>query len=402
MRLESQRPVPAALVRSQLENVLASELFSRSERLSAFLRFVVDETLNGRGETLKEPVLAHQLYGKEANFDGASNPIVRVDARRLRDKLREYYADRTDPVVISLPKGSYVPAFEFLAGTIAELDVQSPVANQPSDFGATKGPPAVSAPVLTRPSLAAWHGAVLILGMAALAAGGYAALSLRPIASSTRIMLAVLPSQNLTGDPEQEYLSDGLSEEMIATLGRIDSLRLGIIGRTSAMHYKNTTKRADEIGRELGVGYLVVTSIRRIGDRALITAQLIDAETQAQVWVDRYERDARDVVVLQRDVAAAVVRQTLESLGVSLRNLQSSPDRHPENSLAYEQYLRGRYHWAKDTIDGLRKAHDHFQKAIELDPAYARAYSGLADTYALLQLRHHADRRVSPAGERRR
>ena len=86
--------VPDALVRSQLENVLASELFSRSERLSAFLRFVVEETLNGRGETLKEPVLAHQLYGKEADFDGASNPIVRVDARRLRDKLREYYADR--------------------------------------------------------------------------------------------------------------------------------------------------------------------------------------------------------------------------------------------------------------------------------------------------------------------
>ena len=172
------------------------------------------------------------------------------------------------------------------------------------------------------------------LGMAALAAGGYAALSLRSIASAGRIMLAVLPSQNLTGDPEQEYLSDGLTEEVIAILGGIDSSRLGIIGRTSAMHYKNTTKRSDEIGRELGVGYLVATSLRRIGDRALITAQLIDAETQAQVWVNRYERDARDVVVLQREVAAAVARQTMESLGVPLRNLRSYTDRQPENSLA--------------------------------------------------------------------
>ena len=93
-RFESQHRVPDALVRSQLEMVLASELFSRSERLSGFLRFVVEETLNGRGETLKEPVLAHQLYGKNPDFDGANNPVVRVDARRLRDKLREYYADR--------------------------------------------------------------------------------------------------------------------------------------------------------------------------------------------------------------------------------------------------------------------------------------------------------------------
>src|SRR5688500_2195316 len=116
LRLEAKHPVPAALVGSQVEHLLASELCSRSEGLSAFLRFVVDETLEGRGDTLKEPVLAHQLYGKEANFDGASNPIVRVDARRLRDKLREYYADRTDSVVISLPKGSYVPAFECLSG----------------------------------------------------------------------------------------------------------------------------------------------------------------------------------------------------------------------------------------------------------------------------------------------
>ena len=113
LRRESQHRVPHALVRSQLETVLASELFSRSERLSGFLRFVVEETLNGRGETLKELVLAHQLYGKEADFDGAISPIVRVDARRLRDKLREYYANRpSDPVVISLPKGSYVPTFE--------------------------------------------------------------------------------------------------------------------------------------------------------------------------------------------------------------------------------------------------------------------------------------------------
>ena len=124
---------------------------------------------------------------------------------------------------------------------------------------------------------------VLALGVAASFVAGYAALSpniARPIAPTGRIMLAVLPFQNLTGDPEQQYLCDGLTEEMIAILGRVDSSRLGVIARTSAMHYKNTTKRADEIGRDLGVGYLLETSLRRIGDRVRITAQLIECETQ--------------------------------------------------------------------------------------------------------------------------
>ena len=376
------------MVRSQLENVLASELFSRSERLSAFLRFVVDETLDGRGETLKEPVLAHQLYGKEANFDGASNPIVRVDARRLRDKLREYYADRTDPVVISLPKGSYVPAFEFLAGTTPAPNAQSLAAeNEPPDFASREPTPAIDLPTAARWRVFGWRGAAVALGMAALFAGGSAALYLataRPTAPTSRIMLAVLPFQNLTGDPEQEYLCDGLTEEMIAILGGVDSSRLGIIARTSAMHYKNTTKRADEIGRELGVSYLLETSLRRIGDRARITAQLIEVETQRHVWVEQYERDAQDALVLQREVAATVAQRTVASLGVRLGNLPFGTDRQSDNSLAYEHYLRGRYHWAKGTIDGLHKARAHFQKAIALDRSYARAYSGLADTYALL------------------
>jgi TolB-like protein/Tfp pilus assembly protein PilF len=376
------------LIRSQLEHVLSSDVFSRSERLSAFLRFVVEETLDGHGETLKEPVLAHQLYGKEADFDGATNPIVRVDARRLRDKLREYYAERTsDPVVISLPKGSYVPAFELIAETTSASGIQSLSEDEPPEFASSKSSPAIGASPSARWRLSLRRGAVLAVGAAALLAGGYTAISpmfAPPTAPTSRIMLAVLPFQNLTGDPEQDYLCDGLTEEMIAMLGGVDSSRLGIIARTSAMHYKNTTKRADEIGRELGVGYLLEASLRRIGDRARITAQLIDVETQGHVWVEQYERDVRDVLALQREVAATVAQRTIASLGVPLRDLHVSTDRQSGNSLAYEHYLRGRHHWAKATIEGLRKAQDYFHKAIEIDPAYARAYSGLAETYALL------------------
>ena len=259
-QLGLQRP-PDSLVRSQLDKVLASEVFLRSERLSGFLRFVVEETLNGRGDTLKEPVLAHELYGKEADFDGATNPIVRVDARRLRDKLREYYAYQTgDPVVIALPKGSYMPTFDRAADAAPGPDIQfqavEPISVHPAFHQAV---PDIDAPTSARSRLPLWHGVMLALGVAALFAASYAALSPnipRSTAPPGRIMLAVLPFQNLTGDPEQQYLCDGLTEEMIAILGRIDSSRLGVIARTSAMHYKNTTKRADEIGRDLGVEYL--------------------------------------------------------------------------------------------------------------------------------------------------
>src|SRR5688572_16567968 len=104
--------LPDALVRAQLDRILGSEIFSRSGHLRRFLSFIVEQTLAGQGQSLKESVIAHQLYGKGTDFDGGTDPVVRVDARRLRDKLREYYHGRSEPVVISLPKGSYVPRFE--------------------------------------------------------------------------------------------------------------------------------------------------------------------------------------------------------------------------------------------------------------------------------------------------
>ena len=114
-----------AVVRAQLERILASEVFSRSQHLRRFLSFIVEESLAGPGHSLKESVLAHELYGKATDFDGGTDPVVRVDARRLRDKLREYYEDRSDPVVISLPKGTYVPVFE--ANSDSRTDTAPPV-----------------------------------------------------------------------------------------------------------------------------------------------------------------------------------------------------------------------------------------------------------------------------------
>lgn len=239
---------------------------------------------------------------------------------------------------------------------------------------------------LARPPAPARRRAALALGAVAfLVIAGFAAVFLivGRSAAPTRIMLAVLPFQNLTGDPDQEYVCDGLTEEMIAQLGGLQPSRLAVIARTSAVQYKNTSKRADEIGRELGVDFLLESSVRRTGDRIRIAAQLIDVESQTHIWAEQSDHEMGDIVELQRDIAAAITRRISASFALEQRPNIGTP-RHSSNALAYEQYLRGRWHWAKDTPEGLQKGKDHFLKAIALDPAYALAYSGLADTYALL------------------
>jgi TolB-like protein/DNA-binding winged helix-turn-helix (wHTH) protein len=241
-------------------------------------------------------------------------------------------------------------------------------------------------PSRVQPPTPARRRAALALGaVALLVIAGFAAVSLIVARSRApaRIMLAVLPFQNLTGDPDQEYLCDGLTEEMIAQLGGLQPSRLGVIARTSAVQYKNTPKRADEIGRELGVDFLLETSVRRTGDRIRIAAQLIDVDSQTHVWAEQYEHDMRDIFVLQRDIAAAITRRISGGFALEQRPNIGTP-RHSSNAVAYEQYLRGRWHWAKDNVEGLQKGKEHFLKAIALDPAYALAYAGLADTYALL------------------
>ena len=198
-------------------------------------------------------------------------------------------------------------------------------------------------------------------------------------------MLAVLPFENLTGDPDQEYISDGMTEELIAQLGGMDPSRLGVIARQSAMQFKKTTKRADQIGSDLGVSHLLAGSLRRTGSRIRIAVQLIDTESESQLWAEQYQRDAMDLLALQREVAEAITRQITTSLGVARSNVYADARRHSTIAEAYEHYLRGRHHlWRRDTAEGFEKAREHFQKAIDLDDSYALAYSGLADTYTML------------------
>jgi TolB-like protein/thioredoxin-like negative regulator of GroEL len=175
-----------------------------------------------------------------------------------------------------------------------------------------------------------------------------------------------------------------MTEELIAQLGRIDPSRLGVIARTSAMQFKKTTKRADQIGSELGVSHLLEGSVRTTGGRIRVAVQLIESRHQTHVWAEQYERDVRDVLALQREVAEAIVPHITSSLAIAPSNANADARRHSTIAEANEHYLRGRYYWSKDTADGHARAMEHFRKAIDLDSAFALAHSGLADTYILL------------------
>jgi TolB-like protein len=205
-----------------------------------------------------------------------------------------------------------------------------------------------------------------------------------PAAAGGRSMLAVLPFDNLTGNPDQEYLADGMTDELIAQLGRMDASRLGVIARTSAMQFKKTTKRADQIGSELGVSHLLEGSVRTTGRRIRVGVQLIETRHQTQVWAEQYDRDVGDVLTLQREVAEAIVDHITKSLAIAPRAVNADARRHSTIAEANEHYLRGRYYWSNDTRDGHRKALEPFRRAIDLDPSFALAHSGLADTYVLL------------------
>ena len=192
--------------------------------------------------------------------------------------------------------------------------------------------------------------------------------------------LAVLPLQNLSGDPSQEYFADAMTEALITDLAQISALR--VISRTSTMRYKGTDKPLPEIARELGVQAIIEGSVLRAGDQVRIRAQLIDAANDTHLWAQTYDRDLRDVLAVHRDVAQAVAGEI--RIKLSPQEAARLGSRKPVNPEAYDAYLRGRYYWNKRTVEDFRKSIEFFKRAIELGPAYAPAYAGLADAYNLL------------------
>jgi len=220
---------------------------------------------------------------------------------------------------------------------------------------------------------------LFILALSALTYVGWRFL--RRVGPTKQVMLAVLPFENLSGDPGQDYFSDGLTEEIITQLGALSPEQLGVIARTTSMTYKHTSKSVQQIGQELGVDYVIESSVRRDCDQVRVTAQLIRTRDQVHIWAQSYDRNITGSIVLQEEVARAVANQIEVKLSPVYANRSARSNSDP---LANEAYLRGQYFVNQFTAQGYWKAIDYFHQAIDRDPEFAEAYSGLADSYRWL------------------
>jgi TolB-like protein/DNA-binding winged helix-turn-helix (wHTH) protein/Tfp pilus assembly protein PilF len=333
--------------------------------------------LNHPGEVVTREELQKKLWPADTfvDFDHGLNKAI--------NKIREALGDSAESprFVETVARRGY----RFLAEV--KLADAAPVRDPALE---TQPPPAAENP--DRPSLVnqrpprkpllsslAWKASVFALLLVA------AALAIWKFHSSSRPSpvirsLAVLPLESLSNDASQDYFADGMTDELIADLGQISALR--VISRTSVMVYKHARKPLPQIARELNVDAVVEGTVLRSGDRVRITAQLIEASSDKHLWSQSYEGELRDTLTLQSQVARAIAEQI--RINVNPQEQAALKNVKVVNPQAYESYLKGRYFWNKRTADGLKVALAYFNQAIDEDPTYAQAYSGLADTYALL------------------
>jgi len=312
-------------VRQQLDRILNSKTFQQVQRLKRFVSFVVLETKDGRGDQLKEFVVGVQVFDKESSFDPRNDPIVRVQARRLRTRLATYYLEegQNDDVLIELPKGGYAAVFK------------------------KRGPAAVRKPVLS--------------------------------ASIRRNTVVVLPFSDHSANRDLDYFCQGISQEIIHTLANLEAARV-VARDLSQLSVPATNQPFAEAVASAGM--IVSGSVRKSGENLRITTQLIDGASGDYLWSESIDRNSANMFGTQEEVAQAVLKRL--QAGFAQGGTLEGARRPTENLTAYNLYLQGRYHLSQRTEEGLRKAIEFFDKVIAEDPRYAQAYSGLADAYELL------------------
>ncbi len=321
-------------------------------------------------------VLGHMLTGQAPYSGGPASPFEAAMAeRRPTPAARGVAVGAWEPVLTRalarLPDERYPDADALLAALEEALpDSGSSVGSSPPPRSAVRSAARSTSPAVRGRRAVA--GAALLVALAAAAAGSRL---VRPGAPPPRVMLAVLPFANLTGDRQQEYLADGLTQGMISQLGRLQPERLAVIARTSVAHYRETRKTVKEIGRELGVQYVLEGSMQRAGGQLDVEAQLIQVSDQTQVWGASYRRPMDDLLAIEGEVARAVAGQVRLVLTAE-QTARLAPGR-PRNPAAYDAYLKGEYFTEKTTTEGMRQAVDQFELAIRLDPTFAPAHAAL-------------------------
>jgi len=328
------------------------------------------------GETITREELRNRLWTADTfvDFDHGVNKAV----NRIRDALGDSATSPRFVETVARRGYRFIADVAVVEGApIARPDLRTahPVPVEDESVAPLAEPPS---PRRLR-SWYPWMISGVALALASIAIIVWTLQSKAPRSGTIR-SLAVLPLENLSGDNSQEYFADGMTDELIATLGQISALR--VISRTSVMPYKRVRKPLPQIARELDVDAVVEGTVLRSGDRVRITAQLIEARDDKHLWSDSYDGNLRETLTLQNNVARAIAEQ----IRINLNAQERATLKHGKvvDPLAYEAYLKGRYFWNKRTGDDFRKAVEYFNQAIQRDPNYAQAYSGLADTYALL------------------
>ncbi len=318
---------PAAKsVLEQLARIVENPKFAPSARLCRFLTHIVNRTLQGDLDSLKEFSIAMEVFDRTAEYDPNVDAIVRVEARRLRAKLKEFYdgPGRNDPVLIGVRPGSYVPIFRWLDP-------------EPGNQGGPAG-----------------------------------------AATQARASIAVLPFVNMSPEPEQDYFCDGISEEIINSLTHIAGLK--VIARSSAFQFKGGAFDIREVGRRLGADVVIEGSVRKAGEQLQITAQAIEAESGHHLWSEVFRREQEDVFAIQEEIAQSIARLLRADLPMSRTRV------HPSGHALdlYARYLRARFLIHQQSPETLWAARDQLEELIRLFPDYALAYSGMATANGLL------------------
>lgn len=324
------------------------------------------------GELVSREEIRAKLWPGDTFIDFEHS--VNSSIKRLREALGDDPA--TPRFIETLPRHGYRFIAPVECGAVQELPLP------------TTGTEAMQESPLRRDWVVAATGALVVAMVAVLFALNVAGLRSRVLRAVGLVReppleiqsIAVLPFDNLSNDPEQEYFADGMTEELITNLGKIGALR--VISRTSVMQYRGTRKPLPQIGRELKVDAIVEGTVRRSGNRMRITANLLEAPTDRHLWAESYERDQRDALTLQGEVAQAIAREI--QIKVTPREQALLASARPVNPEAYRLCQLGRFQWNKRTEEGFKSAIEYFQRAVEVDPGYAPAYAGLADSIILL------------------
>jgi TolB-like protein/DNA-binding winged helix-turn-helix (wHTH) protein len=342
-----------------------------------------------RGQLVTRSQIVERIWGNDVFVDTANG--INVAIRKLRQALQD---DPDHPRFIETVMGRgyrFVAPVEIIKGSAPQRSSQDkPARNLPEQFRL----PGEDRTAANRKRLS-----LLALSLALLGALGiyftWSRAHARSQPPAGPVMLAVLPFENLTGDQRQDYFSDGLTEELITQVGRVDPRQISVIARTSMMRYKHSPKPPDQVGRELGAQYVLKGNVERTADRVRIKTELAGVQAGTPSWVHEYDAGIDELPALQENIAAQVVQQVETAFGT-----QKLPSKYiraalaPELVEAYDLYLKGQYYWNQRTPEGLQKAVDYFLQATAKDPKYARAYASLATSYALL-----SEYKASPASQ---